>query len=74
MCLRLQTTADSRGSSFYDSNLQNFYDLKRKRALASFDIPQTLVVSYIYELPFGPGKPFLNQNGSSPKRIREISQ
>ncbi len=51
------------GSSFYDSNLQNFYDAKSERALASFDIPQTLVISYIYELPFGPGKSFLNGNG-----------
>ena len=50
------------GSSFYDSNLQNFYDSKSERALASFDVPQTLVVSYIYELPFGKGKPFLNKN------------
>lgn len=51
------------GSSFYDSNLQNFYDSKSERALASFDIPQTLVVSYIYEFPFGPGKPLLSGNG-----------
>jgi Carboxypeptidase regulatory-like domain len=51
------------GSSFYDSNLQNFYDSKSEKALASYDIPQTLVISYIYEFPFGPGKRFLNGGG-----------
>jgi len=49
------------GSSFANSQLQNFYNLRSERALAAFDIPQTLVISYIYELPFGPNKAFLNQ-------------
>jgi hypothetical protein len=31
--------------------------------LASFNVPHRFVASWIYELPFGPGKPFLNGKG-----------
>lgn len=40
---------------------QNAYNLKAERALSSFDIRQKLSVSYVYEVPFGPGKGYLNQ-------------
>ena len=46
------------GESFSGAPPQNFYDLRGERALSSWDTPQTLVLSYVYELPFGPGKPF----------------
>jgi hypothetical protein len=51
------------GSSFSASNPQNFYNSRAERSVASFDTPQTVVISYIYELPFGSGKPFLNSGG-----------
>jgi hypothetical protein len=51
------------GESFAGGGLQNYYDLHQERALASWDTPQTLVISYVYELPFGHGKPFLNRGG-----------
>lgn len=51
------------GESFSGAPPQNFYDLRGERALSSWDTPQTLVLSYVYELPFGPGKPFLTQGG-----------
>jgi hypothetical protein len=51
------------GESFAGASLQNYYDLHQERALASWDTPQTLVISYVYELPFGHGKPFLNRTG-----------
>ena len=51
-------------SAFYNAGLQNFDNLRGERALSSFDVPQTLVASYIYELPFGPGKALLNRNGA----------
>jgi hypothetical protein len=38
---------------------QDQFNLRAEKALASTDIPQTLVLSYTYELPFGAGKPFL---------------
>ena len=51
------------GESFAGSALQNYYNLRNERALASWDTPQTLVISYVYELPFGPGKSFFSQGG-----------
>ena len=41
---------------------QNPADLKSTKALSIQDIPNTFVVSYIYELPFGKNKRFLNSN------------
>lgn len=43
--------------------LQNAFDRRSQKAVADQDIPHTLVVSYIYELPIGRGKRFLNQEG-----------
>ncbi|MBV8829258.1 MAG: TonB-dependent receptor [Acidobacteriaceae bacterium] len=51
------------GESFAGGALQNYYNLHNERALSSWDTPQTLVISYAYELPFGVGKPFLNGGG-----------
>ena len=49
------------GESFSGGGLQNYYNLRGERALSSWDTPQTLVISYVYELPFGPGKAFVNR-------------
>ena len=57
------------GESFAGSAPQNYYNLGNERALASWDTPQTLVISYVYELPFGPGKSFFNQGGALGKLI-----
>ena len=48
--------------SAYGSNSfgQNGYNFHTWRGLSDFDVPQRLVVSYIYELPFGKNKPFAN--------------
>lgn len=35
---------------------QNVYNLRAERALSEIDRPQRLVISGLYELPFGPGK------------------
>ena len=51
------------GESFSGAPPQNFYNLRGGRALSSWDTPQTLVLSYVYELPFGPGKPFASGGG-----------
>lgn len=48
------------GSSFANSQLQNYDDMRAERSLSAFDTPQTLVFSYIYEFPFGLNKPFLS--------------
>ena len=44
------------------NQIQNPFNLHQEKSLSIQDIPQTLVVSYIYELPFGKGRAFLNQN------------
>jgi hypothetical protein len=51
------------GTEFAAGTLQNYYSHRAERALASWDTPQSLVISYIYELPFGPGKPIVNGRG-----------
>jgi hypothetical protein len=49
---------------------QNPFDLKGERSLSNQDVPQTLVLSYIYELPVGKGKKFLPQGGVLDKSQR----
>ena len=41
----------------------------REKTLTVADQPQALVVSYTYELPFGPGKKFLNSNSTLSKYL-----
>ncbi len=57
------------GESFSGAPLQNYYDRRSERALASFDTPHNLVISSVYELPFGPGRPFLNTKGVAGKIV-----
>ena len=38
------------------------YNLSRERGPAPIDVPQTFSLSYGYELPWGPGKPWLGSN------------
>ena len=52
----------------FNSNVfgaQNPYNLKGEKAVSYQDIPHTFVVSYLYELPFGHGKKFLNSGVAS---------
>jgi hypothetical protein len=46
-----------------NSGALNTYNLKVEKALSQYDIPQRLILSYTYQLPFGKGKPFANQGG-----------
>ncbi|HWZ99083.1 MAG TPA: TonB-dependent receptor [Candidatus Dormibacteraeota bacterium] len=46
---------------------QNPRDLKAEKALSYQDVPHSFVLSYIYELPVGKGKKFLNKGGVSDK-------
>ena len=48
---------------------QNPYDHKAEKAVSNEDIPNNLVVSYLYELPVGKGKPFL---ANSPKVVSAV--
>jgi hypothetical protein len=42
------------------SQIQNPADLNSEKALSSQDVPYTFTAAFLYELPFGRGKPLLN--------------
>jgi hypothetical protein len=48
---------------------QNPYNLKGEKSLSFQDIPQTFVLSYLYELPVGPGKKFVKHGGAVGKVV-----
>jgi len=50
-------------NSIANPGFQDYNNLRAERALSNVDIPQRLVISYGWELPFGPGKPFLSSRG-----------
>jgi hypothetical protein len=43
------------------ANFINPYDLSMSRSLSAADISQRLVTNWVYELPFGHGKPYLSK-------------
>lgn len=64
------TDADSAFSTLtgFNSNVfgaQNPYNLKGEKALSYQDVPHTFVLSYLYELPIGPGKKYLTHGVAS---------
>ena len=48
---------------------QNPRDLKSEKALSYQDVPHAFVLSYLYELPIGKGKKFLNKGGVVDKML-----
>jgi hypothetical protein len=65
------TDADSAYPLFtgFNSNVfgaQNPYNLRAEKAVSYQDVPHAVVISYLYELPVGPGKAHLN-NGIASK-------
>lgn len=65
------TDADSALPTFAQfsggSLVQNSRNLKAEKSVSYQDIPHTFVLSYIYELPVGKGKKFLNMGGLTDK-------
>jgi len=64
------TDADSSFPTFsgFNSNVfgaQNPYNLKAEKSVSFQDIPHTFVISYLYELPAGPGKKYFNHGVAS---------
>ncbi len=66
-----EKTLTDAGSLFneFSGFTQDFYNAKAERALSINDYPQTVTISYEYELPFGPGKKFANVGGAAGKVI-----
>jgi hypothetical protein len=50
----------SKTIDFGEDTVQNEFDKMASRAVAQIDIPHSFVLSYIYELPFGRGRPWGN--------------
>jgi hypothetical protein len=46
-----------------DASPQNNLDLRAERSISPTDMTHQFSINYLYELPFGEGRPFLNQGG-----------
>jgi hypothetical protein len=57
------------GAMYGPSWVMSPFERKREKALAVEDVPQTLSLSLVYELPFGRGKRFLNTSGALDKLV-----
>ena len=55
------SSSDWGGFWSLDALGQDFYDRRAERSVSAGDVPERLTVAPIVELPFGPGKRFLNQ-------------
>lgn len=53
-------TSGAENAIYAGSFYQDYYNPKGERAVTSSDIPHVVSLSYTYELPFGPGKHYLN--------------
>jgi len=51
------------GLGITNVNIQDNYNIRASRAVASFDIPQYLAINSNWELPVGKGRHFLNAGG-----------
>jgi len=58
-----KTLTDTDHALAYYGYSQDVYNRKLQKSVASFDRPQVLKLTWIYELPFGKGRQFLNRGG-----------
>ena len=56
-------TSGNSGSSGGVVQYPNAVNLRKLRTVAPSDVPHSIVINYIYELPFGRNKAFLNHGG-----------
>ncbi len=49
------------GDYVQSPGVQNWYNLRAERSLSEFDVSQSLALSYVVDLPFGPGKLLASQ-------------
>ena len=62
-----KTLTDTDTALYYpsDSVVQDFYNRKLEKSLATFDYPQNLKLTWIYALPFGRGQRWLHSSGKA---------
>jgi hypothetical protein len=58
-----KTLTDTSAALAYYGYSQDVYNRKLEKSVASFDHPQVLKLTWIYELPLGKGRQFLNRGG-----------
>jgi len=66
---KLLTDNDRTFSAGDATVIQDAGNRRAERAVAVFDVPQMFWLAMIYNLPFGPGKPFLNRGGAVGKIV-----
>ena len=49
--------------------VQNWYNLHAERSVTLYDVPHRAVMSFIYDLPFGKGKKFMNGTNGGVSRL-----
>ncbi len=54
---------------FFGGVLQNPHNLMEAYSVAGYEMPQTVLLNYSYELPFGKGRQFMNRNDSIGYRL-----
>jgi hypothetical protein len=60
-----KTITDTDTALYYPSYaVQDFYNRKLEKSIASFDHPQSLKLTWIYSLPFGRGQKLLSSTGA----------
>ncbi|PYV91032.1 MAG: hypothetical protein DMG05_08355 [Acidobacteria bacterium] len=66
---KILTDTESQLAVPFSTTAQDKFNRKAEKSISQNDYPHNLVLSYSYELPFGPGKKFLNQGGISGKLV-----
>ncbi|MGA2607331.1 MAG: TonB-dependent receptor [Terriglobia bacterium] len=57
------TSTDS-GIGYYSYYLQDYYNRRAEKSIAAFDYRHNLKLTWVYDLPFGKGKKWLNSSGA----------
>ncbi len=57
------------GSKMIENNLTSLVNTRHYRAISSNDTPHVVNLAFVYDLPFGPGRPLLAQRGALGKII-----
>lgn len=52
-----------------NTSVQNYYDLRAERSVSEFDVPHSLVVNTVVQLPFGQGERFLGGIGNAANKF-----
>ena len=60
-------TSTDAAIGYYSYYLQDYYNRRAEKSLASFDYTHNLKLTWIYDLPFGMGKKWLNSSGALDK-------